>query len=335
MVRIASSQELTSQYFDLLRRLYQSEDNYYITPMLEQTLLTPDPKVKYLGYESFMEVLGFMGFEEDEKHFLLWSWSQGMEMKGDDGDPNNIMLNALDKHFYQIIEVERFEKGGFHKLYRDFGIANAQRYWGRNLKFTLEGLKYPGRKYVQGILATGDHNSAMMGRDVLSDFIFDLAGQNPYRNIHVPFRPIEAGNHTELVARKKTLKEMFGPGKVAAYYVFAHSDATSMGLSKVAVSKREQLTFEDIKRLDVFGKAWGEHVNNPVVVLDACSTGQEIARQISAYLSATVYAPLVPTSIRRIVVSKDKNPRITDVIYRDKSVVFENGKVIRQKEAYE
>jgi hypothetical protein len=333
--RIAGSAELSQEYYAFLGRMYHSEENYFLTAVLQEKLKSKYPEVRYLGYESFMEVLGFMGFEPDESQFLLWSWSQGMEMEGDEGDPNNIMINALEKHFFQIMEVERFERGGFHRLYRDFGIANAQRYWGRNLKFILEGLKNPGRNYIQGILATGDHNSAMMGRDVLSDFIFDLAGQTPYKSIQVPFRPIEAGNHKELLKRKKTLKEMFGAGKVMAYYVFAHSDATQMGLSKMAVSKVEHLTFEDIKRLDVFGKTWNEHVKNPVIILDACSTGQEIARQISAYLSATVYAPLVPSSIKRIVVSKERDPKITDVIYRNKSVVYQNGKAIRYKAAWE
>jgi hypothetical protein len=119
----------------------------------------------------------------------------------------------------------------------------------------------------------------------------------------------------------------YGPGKVTAYLLFGHSDGESINLDYGGWGKNQTLTMEDIIKLDVFGKRSGEHAKHPTIILNSCSTGQKLAKHISKYFGARVFAPLVPARIKWIQV--DKSGKIEGVRYSDSSIIFDRGKIVQ------
>lgn len=327
MANFAVNPKLKTEYFDFVRRIYQSTSSYYLHSVLELSFEKAKGGTHDFAMETFNQVFSFMGFGSYDTRLLLEKWSEGMQ-EGN-GNPFDIAKNGVEHHMISIVEVERHKKGGFHELFVDFGLSNAERYYGTVLKYQLESVKQKNVSYIQGIMAAGDHSSAKLNTSMLSRFVTDLNRMNyKTRKLTVPFRAIEVGNHKEVQERKQILRQKYGTGKVLGYYVFGHANEKYMALSKDPTYTNEILTAVDMINLDIFGKNWGEHVTHPTIIFDACSTGVEIAKEISAYLGAKVYAPLVPSHIEWINVSKEGKPKIESVRYADPSVVYDKGKLI-------
>lgn len=322
--KIYDNPDLKQEYFKFLERIYNSENSYHLTFALTWMFEKARGNNAGLAMETFFKVFSIMGFENWETALLVEKWSEGMEGKF---SQFQAAKKGIGHHLTSIIEIERHKRGGFHELFSEFGIANTARYYGPALKYQLESMRMGKMPYVQAIMATGDWRSSMIGSSTLANLVYDL---NPIRidvpRLSVPFRIIEVGNHDEVLQRKAMLRRQYGKGRVVAYYVYGHADEDSFDLGKEAYTMRHQITMHDVKTLDLFGKKWGEHVEHPIVIFDACSVGKELAKDVSEYLGAKVYAPLVPSRVKRVVVSRTRVPRITDVIYSDENVIYDKGK---------
>lgn len=324
---LGKNPKLKSEYFDFINRIYQSTDSYHLYSVLELSFENAKDETEDFALETFNKVFLHMGFSERDTAILLEKWSEGM--KEGNQNPFDVAKNGFKHHMISIIEVERHKKGGFHELFMDFGLTNAQRYYGTLLKRQLESVKQKNSPYIQGIMASGDHSSSMLNSAMLSRFVIDLNGMSyKTRESIVPFRAIEVGSHDEVLDRKQMLRKKYGSGKVLGYYVFGHANEKYITLSKNPQSYTDILTAEDMINLDIFGKNWGEHVKHPTIILDACSTGVQIAKEISGHLGARVFAPLVPTRIKWISVSQEGTPEIKSVTYADPSVVYDKGKLV-------
>ena len=274
-----------------------------------------------------------MGFSKEETNDLVYRWRVGMK-DGMHKETEDAILSGLEHHGGSIIETERYKKGGFHKLYKEFGICNAARYYGPGLKHQLAFMEDKNMLYIQAIMATGDHSGAMLGPGVLTQLLWNMNPNTDRKGLekNTTLRAIEVQDQDELTLRKRRLMKKYGQNKVSTYFLFGHSDSYEVTLGQ-GTKQDEYLTIQDIKRLDVFGVNSREHVKHPTIIMCACSTGRLMAKQISELVQARVYAPTGPAYIKYIDTTREDIPKIKGVVYSEPSVVYDCGKLVEVVDA--
>ena len=325
--RIAKSEKLTHGYFSLIDRIYNSEDTYYLLYALKLPLESKNEDVRTLGEQAFYHVIHSMGFSDSETAALVNDWQIGMGMGNKLTNVSEIILNGIKHHFFPIIELERYKRGAFHTLYQEFGIGNAKRYYGPFLKYQHAFRNRGSLPYFQEIMAASDHNASILDIEINSRLQDNVTRMNwntlkPKATV----RAIEVHNHSDLAARKAQLLRRYGGGKVTGYLLFGHSDGSTIEILENTYLREYELNFEDIVRLDVFGKKTGENDGHPDVVFQSCSTGVDLAQKVSKHFSAKVFAPLHPSYIKYIDVDK-RSGKIERVKYSTPSVVYDKGEL--------
>ncbi len=326
-LRIATDPKVRRAYLEFLDRLYYSEESYYLTTALLEPFQNGDETVRNFGEDAFYHIMETLGFNKHDTSIMVEKWILGMEkipVRGTYG----YIERGIERHMESIIELERYKRGAFHTLFKEFGLANACRYNGRALKYQYE-FRDSDLPYIQVINAASDHNGSQLTTSILADLAIDITGgSNQRETMRRTLRAIEVWGHENLVAKKRFLLNRYGPGKVMAYFLFGHGDGKRINLGGNQWSSRENLTIEDIIKLDVFGQKTGEHMGHPTIIFSSCSAGQMFAKRISEHYQALVFAPLAPARILRIDLDRETG-FIERVAYSSASIIFDNGRIVQ------
>jgi hypothetical protein len=182
-------------------RIYMSEDSYYLEPALEIPLKSVWAPVRNFGVETFYHLMGSMGFTSSETYELVDSWEIGMNFKP--RDRAKLIADGLGHHSMSIIGLERYRKGAFHQMFKDFGIANAERYYDRGLRYQFQFKDDSTLPYVQQIMAAYDHNESQLNSSAMCNFATDISRFDyESKTARATVRVIEVKNHEDLVSRK-------------------------------------------------------------------------------------------------------------------------------------
>lgn len=326
-LQLAENPQLRTEYMRFLERIYKSEQTYYLRSALILPLESANPSVQIMGIEAFMHVFGLMGFTGGETAKLVDRWSDAMKIQPN-SNTAKLILEGITHHAISLIGIERYKRGAFHELFKDFGISNTERYYNQALKMQFEYRNSVELPYFQFIMANHDYCSSMLGQSMLSRFAWDLLDYDwNLRKAGAAARFIEVTDLNDLVKRKQQLFMKYGPKKITGYYVYGHSDGDFITLGGNR-GRVYEMSAEDMINLDIFGRETGENNGHPDIIFDSCSTGQKMAKRISKYFNARVYAPLVPAKIKDIVV-KPRTRVIEKVVYNEPSIIFDCGKIVQ------
>ena len=331
--RLIDNQETYLQYLKFIARIYKSNNIHAIYQAVSIPLNSKSEVSYKLGTKLFVNFLQMIGFSYPEVLELTGKWANGI-LDGNTLEHNELLQQIIRFHLGTILGVERYKAGGIKELNRDFGISHPGRWYGYFLKQQLHFATNTKTHYCQAIMGDGDYNGCTLERSIADQLSFNLnkpLGPQPHRKIAM--RGIEAKNHQELSQRKNHLLQRYAQGKVELYYFFGHSDANSIGLGPDPYDPTQNLTFDDIVRLDLFGKRSQESVVHPTIILNACSTGQSIAQKISEYFQALVYAPLEPSKVLHVQVNQTGPILIGRVDYEGPSVIFDYGQLVKRVDA--
>ena|GEM_PF-6379236 len=235
-------------------------------------------------------------------------WEKGRRLASSVGahaDDREICINfayALDK-----LGEEKTKE-----LYLRFGIEYFARYPPEYLKKMLEGGIDPSLPLLIVAYNKNDWNGAFYDNFDSMHFL-----QNHYRMLVVEME-------TELEFYGQLSKIEQDHGKIDTLIIGGHGSEGSISLG-MGPEEIYDLTFEDLREMRKYKYLFKE---KPTVILQSCSTGKDesaIGARISRIWDAKLFAPKEPTSVKEIRVDKETG-EISEVIYGEKSAVFENGK---------
>jgi hypothetical protein len=203
-------------------------------------------------------------------------------------------------------------------IYREYGIEYFARYSKKELESLYEhiGEKEDNRP----LLLIGNNKSDYNGgfyADMETRTLLTERGKHNKYNVII----FEAETEEEFYEKATKFGEKyFG---ISVLIIGGHGSANSITLGP-GDSEENQLDLSDIKELK---KLHGLFAENPIIILDSCSTGaneKAIGAHISEVWGAYLFAPAVPTYVDEFVLNNDGS--IMDVLYAKGRRKFSRGK---------
>lgn len=225
-------------------------------------------------------------------------------------DPEDVLSSWLSRkgekalyprirdNFFNIRELEDFQKGSTEFLYQNYGIRNFDRYpW----DLLINQVKEHGNKekpYGVIIGPTSDHNGAF---SQLGNLVWHSLYEQLSKAGYL-LRVIECESKLELVKRLRILDRNYGDQqKISFSFICGHGSNDNIAFGQNFY--KNELRMEDL--LDSRAIKTRKYLrNHPVLVLISCSTGAEsgIGQELSKLMKARVVAPDSPTNVSRISV---------------------------------
>ncbi len=212
----------------------------------------------------------------------------------------NVVNSVFSGNIRTIIDIEKARKGSVKELFEEFNIHNFGRYSEDTLLNQLDRKNHPG-KSVLVFQAKHDHNKAFFGSHRwMSLFKSDLQAIDPDINMRI----YEVDSRTSIVRAHKKEARKFGPNIIGEIYS-AHGEADHFTLSTDPVrptSPSEVVSAEDLPPF-IVERMKDKYFNpdaKPFIILDSCSTDQELGPHIRSNSTALVLAPDKPVALDAI-----------------------------------
>ena len=227
-----------------------------------------------IGHQFYVDIA--KGFDMDDPEGCVKSWSL---------EPS--------KNLNKISALEKDNPGAAALLHNFYGIRDFHRWPTEFLKEQFETHGDTEKPYGLSIVA--DDRTLQLWRE-----------QSILRDVKPEYivRALEVKSSTELVRRMQALDGLYGgKQKVSFATIHAHGSPESILFST------SETEMGSISLQNNFMGASKWFVENPLLVLASCSTGQEqgIAQKLSRQIHATVVGPQEDTGVDTIKVTKDND----------------------------
>lgn len=312
---------LSFRYQHLLKHIYDSDNFEVLDNVLSFLIDTYTVDKGFAQRESFRQIVSLRlhpmtAIHEKAQQFIdnffsscnlpAHSFFDAWKMGGADED-------AIELNLLTMLDLEKEEPGITRALAQRYNIANFGRYPAEILLSQYRHIEDNDLPYGIILYPYADHNGAFyQNSDTFRKLNSQLVGRYYIR--------IAEGETKQQIARTLIeLDRMYGDKRKIAFAILGgHGTEETIHFGE-SDEPRNFLSIDDLagKGLQRTTKFFTER---PTIMLVSCSTGtpEGIGQNLSRTLNARVIAPEIPTNVKSITVTVDKdNSLIFDVKYND------------------